>query len=121
MVSNIIKERQDNKKEKSVIQRRGMLNYAKYGEKNPFTHLLSEKELGGIQPKQLSDRIHDLTKYKHEVFYYGPAEPSAVIPIIEKQHALPKTMLDYPVGEKYPELETKGNQVFFCGLRHGSD
>ncbi|WP_236668916.1 M16 family metallopeptidase [Hymenobacter rubidus] len=72
MVAGILKQRQDAKLEKRVILNQAMVNYVKYGPKNPFTNILSEKELKAVKPEQLTSLIQKLTSYQHRVLYYGP-------------------------------------------------
>ncbi len=74
MVAGILKQRQDAKLEKRVILNSAMVNYVKYGPKNPFTDILSEKELKALKPEQLTSLVKKLTSYQHRVLYYGPRE-----------------------------------------------
>ena len=78
MVAGVLKQRQDAKLEKSVILNQAMVNYVKYGPKNPFTDVLSEKELKALKPEQLTSLIKKLTSYQHRVLYYGP-RPSGFV------------------------------------------
>jgi len=72
MVAGTLKSRQDAKLSKQVILNAGMVNYVKYGPKNPFTNILSEKELKAVKPEQLTALIKKLPTYQHRVLYYGP-------------------------------------------------
>ncbi|MCA8832706.1 M16 family metallopeptidase [Hymenobacter pini] len=74
MVAGVLKARQDAKLNKGVILNQALVNYAKYGPKNPFTSQLSEKELKALKPEQLTSLIQKLTTYQHRVLYYGPRE-----------------------------------------------
>ena len=74
MVAGVLKQRQDAKLEKRVILQSAMVNYVKYGPKNPFTNILSEKELKALKPEQLTNLIKKLPTYQHRVLYYGPRE-----------------------------------------------
>jgi predicted Zn-dependent peptidase len=76
MVAGVLKQRQDAKLEKRVILNQAMVNYVKYGPKNPFTNILSEKELKAVKPEQLTAMIKKLESYQHRVLYYGPREVS---------------------------------------------
>ncbi|GAA4040811.1 insulinase family protein [Hymenobacter glaciei] len=78
MVAGVLKQRQDAKLEKRVILNSAMVNYVKYGSKNPFTNILSEKELKALKPEQLTALIQKLTSYQHRVLYYGP-RPSGFV------------------------------------------
>ncbi|MBT2558754.1 insulinase family protein [Hymenobacter sp. ISL-91] len=72
MVAGVLKAREDAKLNKGVILQQAMVNYAKYGPKNPFTTQLSEKELKALKPEQLTSLIQQLPTYEHRVLYYGP-------------------------------------------------
>ncbi len=72
MVAGTLKARQDAKLNKGVILNAAMVNYVKYGSKNPFTNILSEKELKALKPEQLTALIKKLSTYEHRVLYYGP-------------------------------------------------
>ncbi|UOG75697.1 insulinase family protein [Hymenobacter tibetensis] len=72
MVAGVLKSRQDAKLNKQVILSQAMVNYAKYGSKNPFTSQLSEKELKALKPEQLTALIKSIPTYQHRVLYYGP-------------------------------------------------
>ena len=113
LVSNILKERADNKKEKYIIHRDAMYNYAKYGPKNPFNHILSEAELKAVKAPELTERIRELASYEHEIFYYGPEDASAITAVLEKSHRLPDTLKSYPAATVFTEQEMTGNQVYF--------
>lgn len=82
MVAGILKERQDAKLEKRVILNQAMVNYVKYGPKNPFTNILSEKELKAVKPEQLTVLIQKLPTYEHRVLYYGPRPPTKDEPTV---------------------------------------
>ncbi|QDA62462.1 insulinase family protein [Hymenobacter jejuensis] len=78
MVAGILKARQDAKLNKQVILSQAMVNYAKYGPKNPFTSILPEKELRALKPADLTALTKKLTSYQHRVLYYGP-RPAEVL------------------------------------------
>ena len=57
MVSDVLKSRADSKLNKNAILWRGLMNYAKYGEKNPFTNILTAEELKSTNPESLINKI----------------------------------------------------------------
>ncbi len=113
LVKDILKKRADQKLNKDVILRRALYNYGKYGPKNPFKYILSEKELQGLTPQQLVDKIHQITHYEHHIYYYGPLELSALKKNISEMHRLPKKILPVPPAVKFEELPTKETKIFF--------
>ena len=113
MVGLMLKERSDAKLNKSVILNRAMASYAQYGPDSRFKHQLSEKELRSYNPNRLIDRVHDLTTYPHEVFYYGNKDLGAVKMMLNKQHKVPARKNSYPEARKFTELPTTENKVYF--------
>lgn len=73
-VAGILKQRQDAKLNKGVILNQAMLNYAKYGPRNPFTEVVPEAQLKALKPEQLTSLLKSLPTYQHRVLYYGPRE-----------------------------------------------
>ncbi|WP_460501454.1 M16 family metallopeptidase [Hymenobacter agri] len=100
MVAGILKQRQDAKLEKRVILNQAMVNYVKYGPKNPFTNILSEKELKALKPEQLTSLVQKLTSYQHRVLYYGPRPATDDAPAVGKGTPTAES----PTGVRYPGL-----------------
>ena len=111
LVSNELKSRQDAKLSQSENFKR-VRAYAQYGPKNPYTHILSEKELKGMNPQELVDRIHGLTSYKHRVLYYGPASQEELIALLEAEHKVPDTLKELPVAEEFRYQETSETRIY---------
>jgi len=104
----IIKARQGAKKSKGLILQKAMLDFVKYGKKNPFSNQLSNKELNDLTPTQLSQTIADTLKGQATVSYFGPQEFSQIKKAGESfLNATPTK----PAKIVYPELPIK-NQVF---------
>jgi len=113
LISNKLKEREDNKKEKSYIHRGGMHNYGKYGNDSPFKHKLSEEDMKGLSASDLTGKINQLTSFKHLIFYYGPEENEAVLSTLNSLHAIPSELIPYPEERQFPELDNTENLVYF--------
>lgn len=113
LIGNKIKERDDNKKEKTYIHRYALAGYAKYGPVNPFKNILSESQMNAISADRLTERIKELTSYQHMVFYYGPEKDNSIIASLEKHHKTPENLLPYPAEKEFPELEQTENLVYF--------
>jgi predicted Zn-dependent peptidase len=114
LVQNILQSRANAKLNKGQILHAAMLNYAKYGSKNPFNNVLSAEELQTTSPEELVKLIQSLSSYKHKIFYYGQLDPSQAKTIVEKYHALPAQLAEYPQPVKYPEIHHSENKVYFC-------
>lgn len=112
-VDGILKEREDQKLDKNVIMWNAMYSFGKYGIKSSFTQILSKNELKNIKPNELTNMIRDVFNYRHRVYYYGPSALSTVKPLIEKNHKIVKTLIEYPQFTDFTELETDQNNVYF--------
>ena len=111
LVSNELKARQDAKLSQSENFKR-VRAYAQYGPKNPYTEILSEKELKGMNPQELVDRLHGLTSYKHRVMYYGPASEEELLGLLKAEHKVPETLKELPVVEEMAYQETPKTRIF---------
>ncbi|MBD2769874.1 insulinase family protein [Hymenobacter sp. BT664] len=135
MVAGTLKARQDAKLEKRVILSQAMVNFVKYGPKNPFTNILSEKELKALKPEQLTALIKKLPTYQHRVLYYGPrplvaegqaveVAPSASMPnlsplqpglvkVLQKEHRTPVKLTPAPAAKDFAEQPLKDRKVYW--------
>lgn len=111
-VKGIIRERMNAKQNKDNILWQGLLNYGMYGPKSAATDILSNSELIEINPEELTNLIKELHKYNHEVFYYGQKKLAGVVDLLNQNHLMAETMIPVPEKTKYPERETKQNEVF---------
>jgi predicted Zn-dependent peptidase len=82
-VAGILKQRQDAKLNKGVILNQAMLNYAKYGPRNPFTSVVPEAQLKALKPEQLTALLKSLPTYQHRVLYYGPRPLTGDMPSVK--------------------------------------
>lgn len=113
MVGRILKSREDAKLNKGTILQKAMLNHVIYGEKSPFTDVLSAEQLKAIQPQDLVNKAKDILQYKHRILYYGPASVDGLKKSLEKYHKVPAKFKAYPEKTIYPEKELKENKVYF--------
>ena len=113
LVADILTKRHNATKDKRVILRKAMFNYAKYGEKSPFTDILSEEALRKFQPGELVARIKTLNHFEHRIFYYGSLAQNQVAKTLSRLHKTPGTLK--PIGDpvRYPELDMEQNKVLF--------
>jgi predicted Zn-dependent peptidase len=112
MAGDIIKQRADDKLSEETILWSAMYNYGMYGAKNPFTNILSEKELKAIKATELTDIVHKLNSYQHQVLYYGSMIPDSVSFYLNKYHLTPTTLLPVPEETKFEQLPTTENKVY---------
>lgn len=112
-VDGILKERMNSMLNKNQIFYGGMMNYAMYGENTPVKNILSKEELLSMNTEVLTSKIHDLNKYKHQVYYYGPASKKEVGEMVVNAHKVVTPFEDYPEAVDFEELEMVDNKVFY--------
>ncbi|GHA74533.1 peptidase M16 [Pontibacter akesuensis] len=114
MVAGTLKARQDAKKNKGVILQQAMVNFAKYGPKNPFNTVLSEKELKAVKPQELVSIIKSIPSYEHRVLYYGPRETDNLIAALNAGHNVPAKLKPVPAEKVYAEIDFKEPTVYWA-------
>lgn len=112
MVNDILKDRANDKLNKGIILRGGLVNYTKFGEKSRFTDLLSESELKSIKPEELINLVKDFSSYKHGFYYYGPKDNKDILASLKKIKS-PESLKDVPQEIRYPELPMDKPVVYF--------
>jgi predicted Zn-dependent peptidase len=134
-VAGILKQRQDAKLNKGVILNQAMLNYAKYGARNPFTNIVPEAQLKTLKPEQLTALLKSLPTYEHRVLYYGPrpnqygfvrvsTSPhgnqasssdtvSSIVEVIRKYHKMPATLKPDPAAKDFAEQPLNQKKVYW--------
>ncbi|MFD1874712.1 M16 family metallopeptidase [Hymenobacter bucti] len=117
MVAGILKQRQDAKLNKGVILNAAMLNYAKYGAKNPFTNVLSEQQLKALKPEQLTALLKSLPTYQHRSLYYGPREVTALGSVLRANHRTPATLKPTPAAKDFAEQPLKEKKVYWVDYK----
>jgi len=113
LVGRTLKSRTDAKLNKRAILRGGMSNFARYGARNPFNDVMSEKELQALNAKDLAEKIHNLTGYEHKVLYYGPETIDRVAAVVNNGHKVPANLRKAPEVKPYVFQENKANKVYF--------
>ncbi|MCB0794538.1 MAG: insulinase family protein [Flavobacteriales bacterium] len=113
LVRDIGKERRDLLKNKSQIMYGGMMNYGMYGPQNPNTDILSMQGMMQLDPQRLVDMIRAINSHEHRIFYYGPRDKEQVMALIKATHRTPDALKPYPEKERFEELPTTGNKVYY--------
>ena len=112
LVSNILKQRADNKLSKDEILWSGLYNYGKYGPVNPYTNILSKKELKALKADELITKIKALNSYQHYILFYGTHSTDSLSALFNKYHKVPATLTPIPAEKKFDELPTTENKVY---------
>lgn len=105
LVADIIKEREDNKLQKSIILNRGMVNYARYGALNPWSNVLSNEALTQLTVAEIKNKIQGLLAFEHKVLYYGPKEVEEVKTVLNMSHNVPAKLNPVPAAVKFEEKQ----------------
>ncbi|MCU0449201.1 MAG: insulinase family protein [Bernardetiaceae bacterium] len=113
MVAGILKKRDDDKKEKFAILYQGLMSYARYGAKSPFTNVLKNSELQTLKPAELTQLVQQLTQYQHQVLYYGKRPLASLTQTLNKLHRLPAQLKPVPAPVNFTELDNKEGRVFW--------
>lgn len=113
MVAGTLKSRQDAKLSKEVILNAAMVSYVKYGPKNPFTNILSEKDLKAVKPGQLTALLQQLPKYQHRVLYYGPRPEAGTVALLKAEHRTPAKLMPVPASKDFAEQLLKEKKVYW--------
>ena len=111
-IAGLLKERENQKKDQNAITS-ALTNFGKFGKESPFTNIISEEELKGIDPSTLTDIIHQYCCYPHRVFYYGPTDFAGSLALVKKDHALASKVIPVPAEKIFTEQKTDKNKVFF--------
>lgn len=110
------KERADQKKQKRSVMYYAMRNYARYGKESPLMDRMTEKELDAVKSSELITRIHSLTSYQHDVFYYGEKDINEVAQVLNDHHKVPASMKPIPAKKEYQEIATNEDKVVFVSF-----
>ena len=113
MIGGILKERKDAKLNKSIIHSQAMVNYAKYGPKNPFTNIIPEKDLKKIRPAELVAMIKSIPTYEHHILYYGPRATDTLAQVLNTSHLVPATLKPVPPLKTFKELDFPERNVYW--------
>jgi predicted Zn-dependent peptidase len=114
MIGRTLKSREDAKKDKSNILWSGLRNYAKYGEDNPFTNVLSNHELQELKADQLTGIIQGITKLPHRILYYGPRSSGELNTFLSNYHKVPAEFEPIPELKSFDELAMDKPKVYWA-------
>ena len=113
LVANIIKSREDLKaNQRANFQ--GLVNFATYGQDNPFTYGLKNAELEALNPQEILSNLRKLWNYEHKVVFYGPQSTKEIRNLVGKYHKTAKKLSPVPEPKRFVPLETNTNRVLFA-------
>mgnify|MGYP000222515172 CR=1 FL=1 len=105
LVSHKLKKFTDAKLDKTHLLWRGMVNYVKYGFDNPENFVFTKSQLRSLQPTTLTNKLHEIFNYPHEVFYYGSSSAKELAPKIKQYHNLPEDWKSVPEEKSFSKNE----------------
>jgi predicted Zn-dependent peptidase len=110
--ARMLKARADSKLNQHAISS-GLRYYAMYGSKNPFNNQFTNDELESLKPDSMVQHLHELSKYKHIITYYGPLALPQAAAMISKVHKLPVVFKSASAGNMYSKIKQDSNTVLF--------
>jgi predicted Zn-dependent peptidase len=111
MVADTLLRRANQRKNKQIILKNAMLNYARHGADSPFTHFISANDLHRLQSDELTHRIHTLTQQEHHIMYFGPKKIADVVQVLRDNHPTPSIFTPIMSNRSFQHLETERNRV----------
>ena len=110
---DILKSRADSKldQQSNFVALR---NYAVWGAKSPFTHILSEAELKAMNPEDLVSRIKGLKNYEHKILYYGPLTADEIVKAVNANHVVADKLKPVPAAEVFTQQDVTENSVLLA-------
>lgn len=111
-VNSKLQERENMFSNPEII-RSALNNYALYGEKNPFSRQLTNKQLKTLKKDILIDHVSTLFTYPHTISYYGPDDINMVENQIKDNHTTQIT-LPLPERELFKPVHFKKRKVYFA-------
>lgn len=111
--SRIIKSRTDAKANKGAIMS-GLLNYARYGQNNPYNYTMSDLELNSTTAEELVTILHNLNNYTHKILYYGPQPLAQFTAGLKNAHSIPAAFTVAPPPVKFTDAVQRKNEVLFA-------
>lgn len=113
LIGRTLKSKKDAKLNKSTILNMALRNYVMYGPDNPFRYSLSEAETKNLKASELCDYIHNLVKYPHKVFYYGPEKSASIKKVLDAKHRSVANKPVLPPYKVFTKREITENEVYF--------
>ena len=111
-VADLLKERENRKKDKNILLWGALLNYGIYGPHSPFTHVPSGDTLRQLSPDTLVAQMKKLFTFRHRIFYYGTRSPEEVAALLEEHHPVVTPLHPLLPAHSYPERQGGGEVLF---------
>lgn len=112
LVAQKLKKRSDAKLDNNHLLWNGLYNYAIYGKDHPENYVLHKNELKAIKPAKLTDHIHNLFEYKHDVFYYGPSSKDELSKLVTENHKVSGKWTAKPEEYAFKSVKPEADVLF---------
>jgi predicted Zn-dependent peptidase len=113
VVTDALTHRANAKKDRNIVLRNALGNYARYGNDSPFTYRLAVEELRQLEADELCQKIKDLSGFEHKIYYYGQMPMTEVTNLLETHHRVTTPLKKAVPSRAFTQLDTKENQVVF--------
>jgi predicted Zn-dependent peptidase len=113
VISDIIKSREDLKKDKESILFSGMRDYLLYGDKNPSNSELKNADLEKLTSAELLALLKKVLNYKHTITYYGPAKMEDLVTTLQANRKLVAQPENTPEKVRFIEKENTEPVVYW--------
>lgn len=113
LAGDILKKRADAKLNQGQNFNK-LVNYAIWGPKSSGTNVLTTVELQEMDPAKLVDQIHQINSFEHQVLYYGPEEPQALLDLIHQYHHVPEKLNPVPPATDFIHQEITSSKVLLA-------
>jgi predicted Zn-dependent peptidase len=111
LIDRTLKTRADAKLDKQIMLGQAMKGYLQYDVESPFAQVLSNEALGQVKQEELIAAVQNLWGMQHEGWYYGPMSTEELLPILQRQHQVPKTLKPISI-DKSVERDWSSSSVF---------
>ncbi len=91
-----------------------LVQYGLYGPYNSIRNILPIDQLRAQNPQELLDLLKGLSKYEHQVLYYGPMTEQEMADAVTKNHKIEGELTAVPEGQHYMLQPTASNEILIA-------
>ncbi|WP_053405684.1 pitrilysin family protein [Persicobacter sp. CCB-QB2] len=113
LVDGVMKQRDNQKKNKNALLFGGLRAYATYGPDSPNRHNLSNNQLKALDPAVLVDKVHHMLDKEHKVEYYGPRSVEDLTKVLNQYHQVPESLVALEEEKDFKVLPADQPTVFW--------
>ena len=91
-----------------------LVQYGIYGPYNSTRNIMSIADLQKQDPQELLDLLKNLSKYQHDILYYGPMTEQEMSKVVTENHPTEAELLPVPQGKHYEMQTTPENEILIA-------